>query len=258
MRVPGTPSIPYPCIELSYAAALAVACFPGLVCCWALPCRRCGPSAAAAAAGLLVRAISRSGIFRHFSWYRSYRDLSHLPLALVLAAACLGIVRYQAAQIPLTEDDLAWYNGRGEFRLEGVIQQPPLVGDKAVSLLVSVEQLVSLSDGQLRTVRGAWPGHTCPWAQNWRYGDRIQLTGEPEEPEIEGAPFYHDVLARQGIYTTLSFAAARLVNTNQGSWFLSAVYDFRALADRTIARLLPQPAIGPAGGHPARRRQRLA
>ncbi len=165
-------------------------------------------------------------------------------MAVLLAAACLGVVRYQAAQGPLTENDLAWYNGRGEFRMEGVIQQNPEISDTTVRLIVSVEQLVPLSNGQSQgmpqVVRGLALAY-LPLGQNWRYGDRIQLTGKPEEPEIEGAPFYHDSLARQGIYSTLGYAAARLIKHDQGSWFLSVLYDFRALADRTIARLLPQP-----------------
>ncbi len=209
------------------------------------------PVSLAAAVGLLV-----AGYFEHrqldrFSWYRPWRELSHLPMAVVLAAACLGIVRYQAAQGPLTENDLAWYNGHGEFRLEGIIQQPPQVSDTSIRLLVSVETLVPLVDGQPQGNRFAVSGLAAaylPLGASWRYGDRIQLTGMLEEPAIEGAPFYHDSLARQGIYSSLGFAAARLIKHDQGSWFLSAVYDFRALADRTIARLLPQPASGLLAG----------
>ena len=179
-----------------------------------------------------------------FRWYRLWREFFHLPLAILLVGACLGVVRYQAAQGPLTENDLAWYNGRGEFRLEGVIRQPPEVINSNIHLLVSVEQLVALNNGQpqgvTQPVRGLALAY-LPLGQNWRYGDRIQLTGKLEEPALEGAPYYHDLLARQGIYSSLGFAAAHLIKHDQGSWFLSAVYDFRALADRTITRLLPQP-----------------
>ena len=190
------------------------------------------------------RGLFRTSLFERFSWYRPWRELSHLPLAVLLAAACLGIVRYQAAQKPLTENDLAWYNGRGEFRLEGVIQGPPVVGESSVNVLVAVEQLVPLANGQPQGMPQPVKGLALaylPLGGTWRYGDRIQLSGKPEEPAIEGAPFYHDSLARQEIYSTLGYAAARLIKHDQGSWFLSAVYDFRALADRTIARLLPQP-----------------
>ena len=202
------------------------------------------PVSLAAAFGLLV-----AGYFEHrrldrFSWYRPWRELSHLPMAVVLAAACLGMVRYQTAHGPLTENDLAWYNGRGEFRLEGVIRQPPEVINSNIHVLVSVEQLVPLTNGQPQGVKQTVNGLALaylPLGQDWRYGDRIQLTGKLEELALEGAPFYHDSLARQGIYSSLGFAAARLIKHNQGSWFLSAVYDFRTLADRTIVRLLPQP-----------------
>ena len=179
-----------------------------------------------------------------FAWYLSYRERSHLALAVLLAAACLGIVRFQSAQRTMTESDLAWYNGRGEFRLEGVIQQPPQVQESRVRLLLSVDQLTQVLAGQPqgepRTVSGLTLAY-LPLSREWRYGDRIQLSGMPKTPEIEGSDYYHDYLARQGIHTTLGFSTARLIAHDQGSWFWAALYDFRALADRTIVRLLPQP-----------------
>ena len=200
-------------------------------------------------------------LLARFPWYLPYREQSHLPLAVVLAAACLGIMRWQAAQAPLTENDLAWYNGRGEFRLEGIIQQPPEIRDTYIHLILSVDRLVPLLDGQPqgapRTVKGLVLVYLPP-GRDWRYGDRIQLSGKPQEPESEGADFYRDYLARQGIFSTLSYPAARLVAHDQGSWFLSALYDFRALADRTITRLLPQPESSSAGGNSAGGRQRFA
>lgn len=221
---------------------LSLAFLMGLLLSHALP--PLWPFSLAAVGVLLAASFFERHLLARFPWYLPYREQSHLPLAVVLAAACLGIMRWQAAQAPLTENDLAWYNGRGEFRLEGIIQQPPEIRDTYIHLILSVDRLVPLLDGQPqgapRTVKGLALVY-LPLGRDWRYGDRIQLSGKPQEPESEGADFYHDYLARQGIHTTLSYPAARLVAHDQGSWFLSALYDFRALADRTITRLLPQP-----------------
>ena len=234
---------------------LSIAFLGGLLLGAALPPLRLFP--AAAAGGLLVAAFFERRMAQgslRFPWYPSWRELSHLPLAVVLAALCLGVLRYQAADStgrPLTENDLAWYNGRGEVRLEGVVQEMPVVGDSSISLVVSVDQVTPLAEGQPQGAPLPVRGLAVAYVQlggDWHYGDRIQLTGLPEEPEIEGAPFYHDALARQGIYTTLGFTQARLVARSQGSWLLSTVYNFRAVADRTIAHLLPQPESGLLAG----------
>jgi len=147
------------------------------------------PVSLAAAVGLLAAAFFERRWLEKFSWYQPWREFSHLPMAVLLAAACLGIVRYQAVQGPLTENDLAWYNGRGEFRLEGVIRQPPEIINSNIHVLVSVEQLVPLTNGQPQGVPQPVNGLALaylPLGQNWRYGDRIQLTGKLEEPALEG------------------------------------------------------------------------
>jgi competence protein ComEC len=196
-------------------------------------------------AGLLVTAavFERRILGHRLNWYPSWRDLSHLPLALVLVAVALGGLRYVTAQPVWGENDLAWYHAYGEFRLSGVIQQPPDVNDSSTVLIVAVDQLAPLvaeTVGPAQAVHGL-VRVTLRTGQAWRYGDRIELEGFPVAPQQDDSSFFADYLARRDIYTVLEFPKTRFVAHDAGSPFWAWLYALRGYADRTMLNLLPQP-----------------
>lgn len=195
-------------------------------------------------AGLVALALVERRFLARFSWYSAWRVLSHLPIALVIAAVALGGLRTVTAQPVWGQADLAWYNQRGTYRLSGVIQQPPVPSLQSVTLVVAVDQLSLMSEGQPpempRPVQGL-AQVILATGENWHYGDRLELEGAPLIPQAAGVDYFQDYLARRDIYTQIKYPAAHLIARDAGSWFWAMVYDLQDLANRTIRSLLPQP-----------------
>ena len=86
-----------------------------------------------------------------------------------------------------------------------------------------------------------------PGRAGWQYGDRLLLHGLPVTPP-EGEEFsYRDYLARQDIYTYLTYPRVQLVGHDAGSPFLAAIYRLRDCARRRDLPPLPCPRSAPAG-----------
>ena len=65
-----------------------------------------------------------------------------LPYPLLLVALCLGAARYRATQVPITPEQLAWYNDQETRQVvEGLVQAPPERGDQYTLLTVEAEQV---------------------------------------------------------------------------------------------------------------------
>jgi len=178
-------------------------------------------------------------------WYLLWRQVGRLPVALVLAALCLGGLRGVSARPVWTENDLPWYHQQGVFRLSGVVQSPPTRRDKTISLVVAVDRLVPVVDGQPgdpQVLSGARQVQVSLRAgETWRYGDRVELEGTPLVPGSSGGSTYFDYLSRQGIDTVLEFPTAHLLGRDQGNQFWAWVFELRQLAERTLRAMLPQP-----------------
>jgi competence protein ComEC len=196
-----------------------------------------------AGAGLLLGLLERRFLSRWNS-YKTWLNLSHLPICLVLAALALGGLRYVTSLPAWAEKDLAWYNDRSSYRLSGVVQQPPDRAGQSVRLVVAVDQLETILDGvpsgELREVRGL-AQVTLTGGPDWRYGDRVELSGEPHSFALDGSDYYAAYLARRDIYTQISYPAIVLVSHEGGNWFWRTLYSLQAYANRTIRQLLPQP-----------------
>jgi competence protein ComEC len=197
-----------------------------------------------AGALIAVAGFERRILGHRLNWYPSWCDLSHLPLALVLAAVALGGLRYVTAQPVWSENDLAWHHAHGEFRLSGVIQQPPEVNDSSTVLIVAVDQLAPLigeTVGHVQAVHGL-ARVTLRVGQTWRYGDRLELEGFPvAPPQDENSSFFAEYLARRDIYTVLEFPKTHFIAHDAGSLFWAWIYALQAYAERTMRNLLPQP-----------------
>lgn len=193
---------------------------------------------------IAIAAFERRILGHRLRWYPVWRDLSHLPLALVLATVALGGLRYVTSQPVWNENDLAWYHAYGEFRLSGIIQQPPEVSDSSTVLIVAVDQLAPLVGemvGSTQAVRGL-ARVTLRTGQAWRYGDRLELEGFPIAPlQDDNASFFADYLARRDIYTVIEFPKTHFVAHDAGSLFWAWIYMLREYAERTLRNLLPQP-----------------
>jgi competence protein ComEC len=163
---------------------------------------------------------------------------------LFFASALFGAYRYQSKQPDLTDPSfIAWYNGtQGEVILEGVIAAPPDVRDSYTNLRLAVDKIRPAYDSTFlyREAHGSLLVKV-PAGGTWRYGDRVHVEGQIEAPPEDEGFSYRDYLARQGIYSTMSWAEPRLLRRDQGSPVLATLYRLKERALATVYRIFPDP-----------------
>jgi hypothetical protein len=174
---------------------------------------------------------------------RAFRSLkTPAPPALLLLIFCLGGLRYQASRPgPPTPAEIRFYNDRQTLdSVEGVIIQPPDERDLYTNLRLRVEHIYVQDGLPAVQVGGLLLAQVSPGG-NWAYGDRLRLTGELQTPPQDEQFSYRDYLARQDVYSMLSFPRTALVFRGQGSPLLAALYRFKERALAEVYRLFPDP-----------------
>ncbi len=165
-----------------------------------------------------------------------------VPVAALLLAFALGGARFTAAQPDLDDPTyIASYNhSQAVYRVTGALLSPPERSDRYVRLRLSVESLLPEGLDEAQTVRGSLL--VTDWdLGDWRYGDRLQVTGVLEDPP-EGEGFsYREYLERQGIYTTLQPEEIQRLGSGYGNPLLAALYRLRERLLALTYRLYPDP-----------------
>ncbi|MEK9181076.1 MAG: ComEC/Rec2 family competence protein, partial [Patescibacteria group bacterium] len=163
--------------------------------------------------------------------------------ASLLLAAALGIWRFGSALPAIDERHLAFYNGSGQMEWEGIIAEEPDVRADKVNLAikaVGINQVtskqdpkISLAEGKVLVTVGRYP--------EYRYGDRLKITGKLEQP-FESADFsYKNYLAKGGIYSVSYFPKISLVASGQGNLIKAQLLNFKQRFIDGLSRILPEP-----------------
>ena len=84
----------------------------------------------------------------------------------------------------------------------------------------------------------------------FRYGDRVRVTGELSTPPEFATFNYADFLARQGVYSLIDRPRVSVLEHDQGNPILSAIYAFRDQAYAVIQQILPEPQASLLSGIP--------
>nr|HMN62431.1 ComEC/Rec2 family competence protein [Anaerolinea sp.] len=177
-------------------------------------------------------------------WKRPWPALRHPGLKfaplLLLVFLALGGLRYELAHQPPTPRDLAYFNGRGPAEISAWVADPPDQRDTLTLLRLRVEQVASPPESALTRVRGQVLV-VLPAGADWRYGDRLLLSGNPVTPPEYGDFSYRDYLARQGIYTYLAYPRVQQIEGRAGSPILAGIYFLRDSAHRVLTALFSPP-----------------
>ena len=103
----------------------------------------------------------------------------------------LGILRVQISDFNIANDELSKLNGTGQVVLEGTISNEPDVRDTFQKLEVRVKNSIIL------VTTGRYP--------EYKYLDKITLTGKLEEPSVTDSFNYKNYLMKDGIYSVMGF-----------------------------------------------------
>jgi competence protein ComEC len=167
-----------------------------------------------------------------------------LPTALLAVVFLLGGWRLGATQPDISPEHTAHYNDRGTVQLVGIVVDAPDPRDNGLNLTVAVTSLRPLEAASTQvkplTVTGKVLVQVPP-GEDWRYGDRLQITGELQTP-YEGADFsYRDYLARNGIHSLMSYAGVTRLGSGEGSPVRAWLYNLRESGFNILQQLLPAP-----------------
>ncbi|HET7091662.1 MAG TPA: ComEC/Rec2 family competence protein, partial [Anaerolineae bacterium] len=156
-----------------------------------------------------------------------------------LLAMLLGGLRAASARPSLDEHDVATYNDGSLVTLAGVVDDYPDRRDTYVNLRLRAETL-AWPDADPFAVEGLVLVRADPLG-DYRYGDRLEVTGHLQTPPEFATFNYRDYLAGKGIHSIVDQPRVGRLVRDQGSPILAALYDLKDRARETIATILPEP-----------------
>jgi competence protein ComEC len=198
-----------------------------------------------AAASLLLWPMLRRIPFKPLAWPARVEPRLFVPPLLLVAALAFGAWRMAASGPDLTRGHIAAVNDQGLFRILAVVDTPPDRRDRSTLFRLRAEQVTPLDDNGSPSAP-ARPAHglilaLIPGRAGWQYGDRLEVEGQPVTPP-EGDDFsYRAYLARQDVYTYLTYPRVRLVAHGAGSPVTATIYRLRDWAYAEVNHLYPAP-----------------
>lgn len=174
-----------------------------------------------------------------------WRDLNLRLFHFILLALTLGAIRYQLALPNQSGLALAQFNDRGPASLIGYVSEEPDRRDTYLDLRIDVTKI---------KVGGEWQdiqGNAiiqAPRDTPALYGDEVQVDATPGSPP-DGADFsYRDFLARESVFTSVSYASVYVLSHDHGNPFWAHLLEFKAYALHSVNTLLPEPAASLLSG----------
>ena len=195
------------------------------------------------AAGAFLMGLCEGRLSGKVALFTNWRKVSPLPLGMLLAALLAGAGRYTLALPSYTPTDLAYYNDQGEVLVTGLVMEMPNVKASGTDLRVQVKDLspaTASNTTQPLPVHGLLLANLLPGG-DWQYGDLVSLQGNLVTPASSVEFSYQDYLARQGVYSQMSFARAGLLQRGAGNPLISVLYRWRLHSYQVINQILPQP-----------------
>lgn len=155
-----------------------------------------------------------------------------------LFAVC-GAVRYNLSIPQFDQNSISTYNNTDQVTLEGVVDTEPDVRDTYINLRVQADRL-TLPDGPAQPINGAVLVRPSRPAE-FKYGDRLRVTGDLVTPPEFATFSYKDYLARQNIYSMIDRPRVTTLAHDQASPILAAIFAFKDRARTVIQQILAEP-----------------
>ncbi|MCP4423462.1 MAG: DNA internalization-related competence protein ComEC/Rec2 [Chloroflexi bacterium] len=161
-------------------------------------------------------------------------------MALIgLAAVGFGGARYTTAVPHINESHIAHYNDSQKVTLTGLVIDEPDTRDRFVNLRVAIDS-IALGDGAVQPVHGVALVRTFRYPVI-EYGTRLEMNGRLETPPEWEDFSYKDYLARQNVHSLINTPQLTVLAENEGRSLTHAILAFKARAQATINRLIPDP-----------------
>lgn len=187
---------------------------------------------------------ARTAFITRLGWIARSEPHLYLPPILLAGFLFFGVWRINASGPGLSHDHIAALNDRGSYRITAVVAAPPDIRDRSTQLRLDVEKAAPLDEngqaGEARPMHGQMMVLLLGRAE-WQYGDRLEVDGYPLTPPEDEDFSYRAYLARQDIYTYLTYPRIHRIGRGAGSPVLAAIYRLRDWAYSEVMHLFPAP-----------------
>ena len=161
---------------------------------------------------------------------------------LMIAAAILAVFSLGALRLIFFEEKnfsaVATFNNRGRVVLIGKVIAEPDIRSQKTYLRVAVEKL---NDGQKEfRISGRALVLTEKYPP-FAYGDRLKLTGYLKAPEKFDDFDYPGYLAKENIYSLMSFPETSFLESGQGNFLKGKLFALKAVFKRSMEKSLAEP-----------------
>lgn len=168
--------------------------------------------------GLLILGIFPLAVF----WNRQKAVVAGFCLIFL----AVGAWRYGAIleDIPQVKEE--------NINFTAVVVEEPDIRDKTIKLTVQRENAV----GKILVTTDRYP--------EYRYGDKLKITGKLEAPPVFEGFNYRDYLKKDGIFAVMSLPKIELLNSNLGNPVLTTLFSFKNKFKEAVRRFMPSPQEG--------------
>lgn len=177
--------------------------------------------------GILILGL----IFISVLWH--YKKLAVAGFCILFLI--LGIWRCQSAELKILNSELKKYNDLGQkITLTGIVSGEPDVREKIIKLRIENLKLappqnevsgaeLGIDDGGENDVPAAVLVTTGRYPE-YKYGDKLEITGFLKTPENFEDFNYKNYLAKDGIYSVMNYPEIELLTKNNGRSLASTIY----------------------------------
>ncbi len=197
---------------------------------------------------LLLSLFDRTIQAKSQAWSKIRHQLP-FALGVLLFLFSIGGLRAWWNEHPtVNENDLAWYNDKGEYVITGWVSAAPDRRSSAtIYQITTIEIMDPASEDWVhaaRKIRGLAQVQMSADA-DWQYGDLLQFTAKPLTPSESSDFSYRDYLAKSGIYTVIYHPlSVTRVGSDHGYPLRKGLVAFREKARQILFEIYPQPESG--------------
>ncbi|XUX00464.1 MAG: DNA internalization-related competence protein ComEC/Rec2 [Dehalogenimonas sp.] len=178
-------------------------------------------------------------------WFVRQWRLKAVVGCLVFLLLVGGAAFFHSAETKVDENHVAFYVGQEAYSFEGTVSRPPEEKEKSVALRLA--DITIDAGGSRHDLTGAVLVYVSPFPE-YRYGDRITLTGKLLEPPVFDTFDWRAYLTRDDVYATVLSHSISDISPGHGNAVLGAIYDLRQTLADGIAASLPEPISSLAQG----------
>jgi len=174
-----------------------------------------------------------------------------LPILMAIPGILLIVVFWSRKNIVVIGFCLIFL-ALGIWRCETVLENIPQVKEENVNFIAVVVEDPDIRETSIKLVlKGVGDPLiegkilvTTDRYPEYRYGDKLKITGKLEAPPIFDDFNYRDYLKKDGIFAVMSWPKIEVLGTGAGNFVMSALFSFKDKFQKAASRFISSPQQG--------------